>query len=651
MLQIKKLGNKNFWHYWNGNEYSASDIRIDFQGDYVQLSKANGAFIFLQEGFLYSDIEVYDVGGSAETFSSITSLENRLIELGYVAFGVSVDDVEGFDDRLDNLEENQYTGVVVYQTLADLPGTGTANVSYKVANDPTSSNNGYYSWVTSAYVKDAELNNGDVALNETDAVTGEKVFLGIEDNINDKVDVTGDTLNGYIDVTGSFVSNGGWLCTDYIAVSENDIIYYTGDTNNFQTNITGFSSDLATITEVLKTADAYDDERIVIGSNIAYIRASCIAAEAPLIVKKKSFKWTEELNTINKFTDDITGTLTNHLLNADGSIIGNASWRTTAIIEIKANDGFSFNATAFPQSPYATVIVYNSSDVIQEVIYEDDARLAGTISYAYDYKIRCCARQTGGDTIELSQHRTIRNDVEDLNSRTTQLETDFTNLNDYNRFQGLDMVNFGDSITWYDGQTLAASSGGGTGGGVLCVGYIQTVANQLGVTYDNQGSNGKSMCGNDGNEDYTKIAAYDFSTKELCTIAHGTNDFKLNRSIGTIGSITDTVFTNTTFYGAYRTALNAIIDSNQDCEIVLLTPVQRDNDSYNIEYVNSAGHTLSNYVDAIKALGEMYSCRVIDLYSVSGINFYNVLDFTIDGLHPNNNGHLKMANTVITEIR
>ena len=227
------------------------------------------------------------------------------------------------------------------------------------------------------------------------------------------------------------------------------------------------------------------------------------------------------------------------------------------------------------------------------------------------------------------------------------LETEFKSLGNPNRFYQSDAANFGDSITWYDGNTLAGNQGSGTGGGEMCIGYIQTLAKTLVFnSYDNQGASGKSIT----TENWVQISAYNFSSKDLVTIAHGTNDFKLNRNIGTIGSITDTTFNTDTFYGAYRTVLNAIKTSNTNCEVFLLTPIQRDNSGYTIESTNTVGNKLVDYVNAIKLLGEMYSLKVIDLYGESGVNFYNVFDFTIDGLHPNNAGHLKMGNSVLREI-
>lgn len=103
ILEIKKLGNKNFWHYYNDNDYSASDVKIAYAGDYVKLTRSNGAIILKQDGFLFSDVGVYDVGGSEETFANIEDLEQRLIDLGYVAYGVSVDEIDGINTELDKI--------------------------------------------------------------------------------------------------------------------------------------------------------------------------------------------------------------------------------------------------------------------------------------------------------------------------------------------------------------------------------------------------------------------------------------------------------------------------------------------------------------------------------------------------------------------
>ena len=100
--------------------------------------------------------------------------------LNVIWSGISDYEFGQLENRVNNLEENQITGVEVYSTYATLPATGTLLVSYKVSNDSTLSNNGYYHWSGSAYIKDAELNNGEVEAGEVEAVTGGKIFDSIK---------------------------------------------------------------------------------------------------------------------------------------------------------------------------------------------------------------------------------------------------------------------------------------------------------------------------------------------------------------------------------------------------------------------------------------------------------------------------------------
>ena len=72
--------------------------------------------------------------------------------------------------------------------------------------------------------------------------------------------------------------------------------------------------------------------------------------------------------------------------------------------------------------------------------------------------------------------------------------------------------------------------------------------------------------------------------------------------------------------------------------------MQRNNDGYNVNTVNTAGYKLVDYVDAIKKIGEMYGLPVCDMYAASGFTQLTLSAFTIDGLHPNNPGHARMGN-------
>ena len=99
-LQIRKKGNKNFWHYYNTFEYSASDVRVSVNGDIFIFTRENGAVIFLKDGFDITDISIYDDtgAGTEETFVDPIVLIDRLVELGYIAYfedGDVISDIDG----------------------------------------------------------------------------------------------------------------------------------------------------------------------------------------------------------------------------------------------------------------------------------------------------------------------------------------------------------------------------------------------------------------------------------------------------------------------------------------------------------------------------------------------------------------------------
>jgi len=95
MLNIIKYGNKNFQHEATDYEkaYGANDITIIFDGNYVKLRSFSGRIVFDKEGYLFSDVRVFDgSGASAESFPNVVSLKARLIALGYpFAGGVTTD--------------------------------------------------------------------------------------------------------------------------------------------------------------------------------------------------------------------------------------------------------------------------------------------------------------------------------------------------------------------------------------------------------------------------------------------------------------------------------------------------------------------------------------------------------------------------------
>lgn len=131
-------------------------------------------------------------------------------------------------------------------------------------------------------------------------------------------------------------------------------------------------------------------------------------------------------------------------------------------------------------------------------------------------------------------------------------------------------------------------------------------------------------------------------TTDIVTVLGGTNDYGLSRPLGTMGDTT-----NITYYGALKVLIEGLLAKYPTKTIVFFTPLQRNFTSPGEQAgvgPNAAGHTLLQYVDAMKEMCEIYSIPVYDLYRNAGITAQNIPNFTVDGLHPNTEGHRRFAN-------
>jgi len=124
------------------------------------------------------------------------------------------------NDNLFARKDAAAAGYKSYETLALLPTTGTANTSYKVTNDPTVSNNGYYHWNGTAYVKDYDLVN-DVTPSQL-RYAGD--LLSNKEIIYPLVSINGSTLidnnftrNGILDVKIINAQRDSWYSIGYFA--------------------------------------------------------------------------------------------------------------------------------------------------------------------------------------------------------------------------------------------------------------------------------------------------------------------------------------------------------------------------------------------------------------------------------------------------
>ena len=116
--------------------------------------------------------------------------------------------------EIDSLADGQQSGVIVFQTYALLDAYTPANTteqkgSFKVVNDPTSSLNGYYSWVSgTAYVKDASLVSNTISsTNTSDAVSGAAVYKS-ESPLYDVLQYSSSLFSGAINSLTTSVNSG-----------------------------------------------------------------------------------------------------------------------------------------------------------------------------------------------------------------------------------------------------------------------------------------------------------------------------------------------------------------------------------------------------------------------------------------------------------
>lgn len=204
-----------------------------------------------------------------------------------------------------------------------------------------------------------------------------------------------------------------------------------------------------------------------------------------------------------------------------------------------------------------------------------------------------------------------------------------------------DAIAFGTSITYYSDKNNN-------------VGYIELLSKELELnSYINCGADGQAVASGTRNGDgiVSKILSTDISTYDLVTMEVGTNDFRLDVPLGNLGGIGDAEFDTTTFYGALRKSIEYIRENNKTCQILICTPLQRDNSGYDVNFANSKGLKLINYVNAIENIAEMYSLNLVDLYRRSGITKSNLDTVTTDGLHPNNIGYKMIFSSMVGKIK
>lgn len=144
------------------------------------------------------------------------------------------------------------------------------------------------------------------------------------------------------------------------------------------------------------------------------------------------------------------------------------------------------------------------------------------------------------------------------------------------------------------------------------------------------------------------------STADIITVFAGTNDWAevgKTLALGTLGDTDPTV----SFYGAVNSVLTQLIAKYPTKTIAVFTPLPRSGSQ--IETLNASGISLKQVTDAIIQVCTRYGIPVLDLYRNSGFFPWNTTNNSAffssptspngDGLHPNAEGHKKLAYKIL----
>ena len=139
---------------------------------------------------------------------------------------------------------------------------------------------------------------------------------------------------------------------------------------------------------------------------------------------------------------------------------------------------------------------------------------------------------------------------------------------------------------------------------------------------------------------------------DVVVIFGGTNDFGWGDA--PLGSLREGK--NDTFYGAWHQLLRAVFTQCPDAQLVIMTPLHRITEDEAV--VNELGiraeGDLRTYVRAIREVAEYYGIPVVDLFATCSIQpkvEAQRLRYMPDGLHPNDAGHEKIAQRLLSVLR
>lgn len=462
---------------------------------------------------------------------------------------------------------------------------------------------------------------------------------------NDGVKVTG--------VSTQFVT------TEPMPAKKGDVIVFGGTTqagSNTARALWGFNAEGNPVKMYLGTVNAIASkiEVPIVEEDVTFVVGCTLGTEdyffgkKQKLIEKNSVKGFElidsEIENLKSFLHDkekVIFSLLKAYVNANGDSIGIETWNSSDFITAQHNvDYFWGGRTNAGSSTAYAITGYNvDKEKVATILWTYDTSVSGLYKFSItnlDIKyFKICSYKDVELILYIQSSKMISmSKVENLSGIAEDVELLKANSTGDGKINAnVTWASIGDSITWYDSQ-------------IGKKGYQSWIMEAIRfISHSNFGFSGQSLT---SAPDRTSIvdSTVNIGSYGLYTILVGTNDFKLNRPIGTVDDYLNNTGANT-FYGAYRMLLDRIFGKNQSADVMLMTPLRRDTEGYATFDVNTAGHTLNDYCEAIRWIATREALKLCDLYHYSGMTERNIFLIAPDGLHPHDEGNKVIAKPMI----
>lgn len=365
------------------------------------------------------------------------------------------------------------------------------------------------------------------------------------------------------------------------------------------------------ITDLKNAIDPYTKDFGILHGNVEYSQNLAIMFDSSKTVSSVDMSWTKDNVVRWNGTATANGGRTTHISEKLSLSAGTYTLSVT-----------SLNAAA---EALATRLIINVVDTSNTIIFSAEARNSNTYTFDSDTEVYLSFTLTNGTNYNGAEAGVMLNtggtalpfesyydgNLVDEKARD-DIDSIETAINDkpFLPLKGKSIVIFGDSRTWYDGQTYGENTKS-EWSGKTCVGYQETMKAML----DTDNITNEGVSGNNSVQICTRIRAYDFTGFDAVLLCGGVNDWVKSTKppVGTLLPV-GSAFDTTTVYGAWQSAIEYILTNYPSIKVFMEVPA--------IAWTNDGVYPYSEAL--IKSeIASFYNIPCKDMYKELGINLVN----------------------------